>query len=258
MNDYGEGEFVQRRSLRDEVFQFLHRRIVAGKYAPGEWLRQEDISTQLGVSQTPVREALDLLVSTGLAERVPYRGVRVLQLTTQEIVEAYVMRLVLESAAVRLAAHNITSDQIEVLYEIVEQTRGLVTLDDMSTQRQLNKKFHMTIVSAGGNSLLTRMYESVSNRFPDWMLYETMFRHPELLQSSLEREYQEHKAIADALAAHDEDRAADKITVHIRNLGKEFEEFLGISGDLIREKERQIAPIYEGRKHMSPFPRGGG
>ena len=100
MNDYGEGEFVQRRSLRDEVFQFLHRRIVAGKYAPGEWLRQEDISTQLGVSQTPVREALDLLVSTGLAERVPYRGVRVLQLTTQEIVEAYVMRLVLESAAV--------------------------------------------------------------------------------------------------------------------------------------------------------------
>jgi DNA-binding GntR family transcriptional regulator len=247
MNDYTENEFVQRRSLREEVFQFLHRRIVAGKYARGEWLRQEDISTQLGVSQTPVREALDQLVSAGLAERVPYRGVRVLQLHEAEIVDAYVMRLILESVAVRLAAQNISISQVDTMYAIVEQTRGLVTLDDLSTQRQLNNKFHMTIVTAGGNALLTGLYESVSNRFPDWMLYESMFRHPELLQSSLEREYLEHRAIADAVAAHDADRAAEKIVEHIRNLGKEFEIFLGISGDVINEKERQIAPLWMGK-----------
>jgi DNA-binding GntR family transcriptional regulator len=244
MNDHTENEFVQRRSLRDEVFQFLHHRIVAGKYARGEWLRQEDISTQLGVSQTPVREALDQLVSAGLAERVPYRGVRVLQLHKDEIMDAYVMRLILESAAARLAAHNINPEQVEALSEIVEQTRGLVTLEDMSTHRQLNKKFHMNIVAAGGNDLLTRIYESVSNRFPDWMLYESMFRHPELLHSSLEREYLEHRAVADAVAAHDGDRAAEKIVEHIHNLGKELEMFLGISGELIREKERQIASLW--------------
>ncbi len=241
-----ENEFVQRRSLRDEVFQFLHHRIVAGKYARGEWLRQEDISTQLGVSQTPVREALDQLVSAGLAERVPYRGVRVLQLHKDEILDAYVMRLILESAAARLAAHNITPEQIEELYEIVEQTRGLVTLEDMSTHRQLNKKFHMDIVAAAGNDLLARIYESVSNRFPDWMLYESMFRYPELLESSLEHEYLEHRAIADAVAGRAGDQAAVKIVEHIHNLGKELELFLGISGELIREKERQIAPLWMG------------
>jgi DNA-binding GntR family transcriptional regulator len=72
-------ENLQRRSLKEEIFDVLHDKIIAGKVGPGEWLRQEDIASQLGVSMTPVREALDLLVSVGLAERVPYRGVRVPQ-----------------------------------------------------------------------------------------------------------------------------------------------------------------------------------
>jgi DNA-binding GntR family transcriptional regulator len=241
MIDQHEGEFLPRRSIREDVFQFLHSRIVEGKYAPGEWLRQEDISTHLGVSQTPVREALDLLVSAGLAERVPYKGVRVLQLTTEEIVDAYVLRLVLESTAGRMAACNIRQDQIQALYQILEQTVGLVTLQDMSTQRQLNKRFHQSIILAGENSLLSRLYDTVANRFPDWMLYESMFRHPEFLETSLQREYQEHKAIADAIAAHDPDRAAEKIIEHIHNLGKEFEQFLGIPGDIIHKKESQTA-----------------
>lgn len=69
---------ILRKSMRDDVFDILHERIIAGQYAPGEWLRQEDISTQLGISMTPVREALDLIVSAGLAERIPYRGVKIL------------------------------------------------------------------------------------------------------------------------------------------------------------------------------------
>ncbi len=244
MNDTADDDILQRKSLKDEVFQFLHRRIVAGKYAPGEWLRQEELSTQLGVSQTPVREALDLLVSAGLAERVPYRGVRVLQLTNEEIVDAYVLRLILETAAVRLATRNITQEQIDILYETVEQTRNMVTLDDMSTQRQLNKKFHISIVSAGGNALLTHHYESASNRFPDWMLYEYMFRHPELLHSSLKREYLEHKAIADALAARNPDLAVHQVVEHIHNLRQEFEEFLEIPSQLLREKEAETAVLW--------------
>jgi DNA-binding GntR family transcriptional regulator len=241
-----KGAFFQRKSLREEVFQLLYSRIVDGTYAPGVWLRQEDISTQLGVSQTPVREALDLLVSAGLAERVPFRGVRVLQLTLEEIVDAYVLRLVLESAAARLAACSITPVQIQELQGIVEQTRGLVTLEDMSTQRQLNKKFHLFVVASGGNALLTHMYETASNRFPDWMLYEYMFRHPELLPSSLEREYLEHKAIADAIASHDADLAVAKVVEHIRNLRKEFEQFLNVPEALIREKEGQLNPLWMG------------
>ena len=62
---------LTHKPLRDEIYDALHRQIIAGKYGPGDWLRQEDIANQMGVSMTPVREALDLLVAKGLAERVP-------------------------------------------------------------------------------------------------------------------------------------------------------------------------------------------
>ena len=97
-------ENLQRKSLKEEIFDVLHEKIIAGKVLPGDWLRQDDIATQLGVSMTPVREALDLLVSVGLAERVPYRGVRVPQPSADEIAEAYAMRLLLEAAGARAAA----------------------------------------------------------------------------------------------------------------------------------------------------------
>ena len=70
---------LRRKPLKDEVFDVLHQDILSGKYAAGAWLRQEEIARRLGVSMTPVREALDLLVAAGLAERVAYRGVRILQ-----------------------------------------------------------------------------------------------------------------------------------------------------------------------------------
>ncbi|HLE51520.1 MAG TPA: GntR family transcriptional regulator [Anaerolineales bacterium] len=235
-----ELERLQKKSLKDEVFEYLHRRIVAGKYSPGEWLRQEELSTLLGVSQTPVREALDRLVSVGLAERVPYRGVRVPELNQDEILDAYVLRTILESAAVRIAAENISDDQIKALFEIVAQTRPLVSLDDMSRHRQLNKAFHISIVQASGNSLLSKLYEMTSNLFPDWMLYEYMFRHPELLQVSLDREYQEHRAIVDAIAAHEPEQAAVATLQHIKHLGTQLVDFLGIPANRLQEKERLI------------------
>src|SRR5512145_2350390 len=113
---------LTHKPLKEEVYDALHRQIIAGKYKPGDWLRQEDIASQLGVSQTPVREALDLLVSSGLAERIPYRGVRVLKLTTEEIVDSYVLRLLLESTAVAATARIRTDEQLAALYRIVEKT----------------------------------------------------------------------------------------------------------------------------------------
>ena len=60
-----ESELIQKRPLKEDIFDVLHEKIISGAYKPGDWLRQEDIATQLGVSMTPVREALDLLVSGG-------------------------------------------------------------------------------------------------------------------------------------------------------------------------------------------------
>ncbi|HTP02390.1 MAG TPA: GntR family transcriptional regulator [Anaerolineales bacterium] len=238
---------VHRKPLKEEVFEVLHSRIIAGQYSAGEWLRQEDISSQLGVSMTPVREALDLLVSTGLAERVPYRGVRVLEPSSKEIVNSYGMRLLLETTAVFGAAQQITAGQVSQLRLILHESRSLVTLDDMSRQRVLSRQLHGAIVAASGNTQLHRLYMTVLNTFPDWMLFEYLFRHPELLTDSMKTEYFEHSAIVDAVARRDPASAVDRTIEHLLNRGKELHAYLGIPADLVQDAEAQVLPLLRQR-----------
>jgi len=231
-----ELENLQRKSLKEEIFDILHAKIIAGDVSPGSWLRQEDIATQLGVSMTPVREALDLLVSVGLAERVPYRGVRVPQPSADEIAEAYAMRILLEAAGARAAAIKREQAQVDELKRILSRMKGLLSLDDMSTLRQLSRQFHQSVVGIGGNNLLDKMHEMVMNSFPDWMLYEYLFRHSDLLGQSLADEYQEHMTLVEAIEAGDEKQAEQVAITHIRNLGEELVTFLGISQEILETK----------------------
>jgi DNA-binding GntR family transcriptional regulator len=234
---------VRRKPLKEEVFEVLHGRIIAGQYSAGEWLRQEEISSQLGVSMTPVREALDLLVSAGLAERVPFRGVRILEPSSREIVNSYGMRLLLETAAVFGAARNITGTQVGQLRSILQESKSLVTLNDMSRQRVLSRRLHGSIVAASGNTQLHRSYMTVLNTFPDWMLYEYLFRHPDLLSDSMRSEYREHSDIVDAVASHEPALAVERTLEHLLNRGKELQSYLGIPPDLVQDTEDQILPL---------------
>jgi DNA-binding GntR family transcriptional regulator len=245
-----EPESLQRRSLKEEIFDVLHERIIAGKASPGEWLRQDDIATQLGVSMTPVREALDLLVSVGLAERVPYRGVRVPQPSADEIAEAYAMRLLLEAAGARAAALKRASSpqgeqaQVDELKRILSRMKGLLSLNDMSTLRRLSRQFHQSVVAIGENSTLDRLYEMVMNSFPDWMLYEYLFRHTDLLESSLADEYKEHMSLVEAIEAGDAELAERQAIVHISGLGEDLGTFLGISQELLETKARLLSASF--------------
>ncbi len=234
---------VHRKPLKEEVFDVLHQRILAGEYAAGQWLRQEDISSRLGVSMTPVREALDLLVSSGMAERVPYRGVRVLKPEVPEILHSYGMRLLLEGFATYAAAIHISREDLARLGELLEDSRSLVRLEDLPRERAISRDLHSTIVSAAGNPLLHRLYLTVLNTFPDWMLYEHLFRHPELLEDSMRCEYSEHRLIIEALRAHEPELAAQRTLAHVINRGHELVSFLGIPADEVQAIEAEVLPI---------------
>ncbi len=231
---------LTHKPLKEEIYDALHRQIIAGKYGPGDWLRQEDIASQMGVSMTPVREALDLLVSAGLAERVPYRGVRVREMTTNDVVEAYGLRLVLEEITAREAAINITPKQIADLEKILNEMKKFVKLNDMPRERQLSREFHSAIAEASGNHLLIKLYAVTANAFPDWLLYEALYRKPELLAGSVAQTHEEHTAIVNALAKHDVDKAVQASIVHVLDSGKWLEEYLNIPAELLREKEKQV------------------
>lgn len=239
-----EPAVLERKPLKEEIFDVLHEKVIAGKFPPGEWLRQEDIATQLSVSMTPVREALDLLVSVGLAERVPYRGVRVPQPTKEEIAESYAMRLLLETAGARAAALNREQAQVEEVKRILSRMKGLVSLNEMSTLRRLSRQFHQSLIAIAGNSVLDRMYAMVINVFPDWLLYEYLFHHTELLSQSLAAEYQEHLALVEAIESGDPELAESRAISHIRQLGGELVGFLGFSHELLESKACLVSTLF--------------
>lgn len=238
-----ETDFIQKRPLKEDIFDVLHEKILSGVYKQGDWLRQEDIATQLGVSMTPVREALDLLVSAGLAERVPYRGVRVREMSTKDIVEAYGLRLILEALIAQEAAKNITPEQAAHLEQMLEETKKHDTLKEVSSERKSSREFHSAIAEATKNDLLIKLYAVVANAFPDWLLYEALFRYPELIVDSMANTYKEHVAIVDSLKKGDSEGAAHKSIAHLMESGKWLEEYLHIPAELLREKEEQVTSL---------------
>jgi DNA-binding GntR family transcriptional regulator len=228
---------VNHKPLKEEIYDALHRQIIAGKYKPGDWLRQEEIASQMGVSMTPVREALDLLVSTGLAERVPYRGVQVREMSIKDMADAYGLRLILEALTAREAALHIKPEQISRLEKILAEMKKHFKLNEMPQERQLSREFHAVVAEASENDLLIKLYSIVTNAFPDWLLYEAVYRKPELLASSVTQTYEEHAAILDALKKGDADKSVQKSMDHILDSGKWMEEYLNIPAELLREKE---------------------
>ena len=220
----------------------LQGRIIAGAYPPGRWLRQSDIAEELEVSLTPVREALDQLVGEGLAQRVPYRGVRVPSPSDEDIADAYAARLLLEVVAARAAARHISAEEAEDLLDVVRATERLLGPSDMPRYRHLNRRFHRRIASAAGNPLLARLHGIAMNRFPDWMLYEDSLQRPEELRAALQREYREHLALAEAVASGEAEAAAAAALRHLHGVRGDIVNSLGVPEDLLRRREGQIRP----------------
>jgi DNA-binding GntR family transcriptional regulator len=246
------GHPLRRKPLKDEVFDVLHQDVLSGSYAAGAWLRQEEIARRLGVSMTPVREALDLLVAAGLAERVAYRGVRILQPSGSEILDAYEMRLVLEGIAARAAATSITPDGLAALRELLDEGDRFLNLADLPRERQVSRELHMAIVDASGNTLLARIYGEVLRAFPDWMLYEHLYRRPELLEGSIRNE--EHRLIVEALAEGNPKAALTRTHDHIVRRGRELETYLGISREALELREAQAAVFLPHFESQITFP----
>lgn len=234
----------QRKPLGDLVFEALRDGIISGSLAPGEWLRQEHISEQLGVSQTPVRQALERLSTEGLVERVPYRGVRVPEIEAADFAELFALRLLLEPLIVRGAAREISPTSLREIQRMTEEAQDYVSLDDMPKRRRNNREFHLLLSDECGSPLLSRLYEIVFNRFPHWMIYEGMFRQMDYLEDRLAREISEHGEIVEAVSAGDADAAERIVEHHIRASGTELAQLFDISDDLLGQKCRDLWPRF--------------
>jgi DNA-binding GntR family transcriptional regulator len=197
------------RSVVDQVHAELLERIVAGELPPGSRLRQEALAEELGVSRTPLREALARLVSEGLVEFVPNRGATVASRDFSDMEGAWRARLVIEPGAARLAAERREPAAIERMRLSVVRQRSVA--DDVTASFALNRDFHLALVAASGNTHLLQFSE---------LLWLSRIGVPIFARQARDREQvlawaDDHAAIAEAVAAGSAARAERLTRDHI-------------------------------------------
>jgi DNA-binding GntR family transcriptional regulator len=148
----------------EKVYLALRGKILSGELSANSVLREQALAADLGVSRTPVREALRRLDEAGLVTFVPNRGARVVEWTIEQVRETYFVRAELESRAAALAATRITAEEIDSLADLIDKMEPLVTaVDDagMTELGRLNADFHRTVVAAARSPQLLALTSSV-------------------------------------------------------------------------------------------------
>ncbi|MDT3428394.1 DNA-binding GntR family transcriptional regulator [Paenibacillus forsythiae] len=138
------------------VYRRLYDLVLSGRFQPGEWIRERELKEMLGVSSTPIREAMRMLVQERILESVPHHGVRVKELSMKELKDLYELRAELEGMAARLAAERGSSThfkQMENLLNLEQQAHSGNT-GHATDAIELNNRFHDLVVEAGGNLAL--------------------------------------------------------------------------------------------------------
>lgn len=211
-----------KSQLQHLIADRLRTAILEGELKPGQWLRQRQLAEQFDVSQMPVREALKELAAEGLVEHIPYRGMRVVAFSPEDVEDLYRHRSVLEGMAARAAAEHITPEDLDRLQELQTQMAAHLTLEHLADYRRLNREFHLVIIEASGRGYLTRTLQQMWAAFPT-MLWSN-FAHT-AIYSAPERDTSdigEHDAILEALKHQDADTAEQRMAAHILAAGHDL------------------------------------
>jgi DNA-binding GntR family transcriptional regulator len=206
-----ETNHLAQTQLRHLIAERLRAAILAKEFRPGDWLRQEQLAQQFGVSQTPVREGLQDLVGEGVVERVPYRGIRVIEFTLTDLRDLYRCRMFMEGLAAHYAARNIVPEEIAKLRQLVDEMTTVFARKQWVQYRELNRQFHQIIYTASRHAFLIRTLNQLWTGYPTMML--SNFPGPSRERRTLNT--REHLAIIAALEARHANRAERLMRAHI-------------------------------------------
>jgi DNA-binding GntR family transcriptional regulator len=202
---------LDARVLSDHVHAALRDAICDGRIAPFTRLIQNDIAAQLNVSRTPVREACIRLAQEGLVRAVPGRGFVVLDVTEQDILEVYQVRIAVEVMAVGLVDFPLKATVIARL-RVLHETIARMGAEGLSDYYELNREFHMTLVRESSNRLVVRILEALW----DAPISHRIFRSYVEEGLNIERMNLEHEAIVQAAEAGNRERLVALVDFHLR------------------------------------------
>jgi len=183
-----------KEKLGNLAYQAIREMIAEHRFQPGTRLNLEKLRRELGVSRTPVLEAINRLEQEGLVINVPNRGVFMIELTLQDMLHLYQVREVLESLAARLAAVQIDEETIEYMDQNLGVQSQVVEEVDLMAYSRLDYEFHGAIYSASGNPYLQETLEMIKNKMRPMALQ---------LQPILTQLYSHHLDLFEALKARD-------------------------------------------------------
>ncbi len=226
MDTITDSEIATHKQLRRWVADRLRTDILEGKLRPGDWLRQERLAQEYGVSQMPVREALKELAAEGLVEHVPYRGVRIVTFTAVDVEDLYAIRSDLEGRAARATAQRITPEELVELKAMHEQMKLCQSPDDLRRYREINRRFHLFIISASKRPYLIRTLNQMWDVFPTMLWSNFAVTAARSLPARDTMDWQEHEAILQALERHEGEQAEALMRRHIQTAGNELVTFL--------------------------------
>jgi DNA-binding GntR family transcriptional regulator len=225
-----------RASISNGVYQALREAILDGQLKSGEWLRQQNLAEELGVSQTTVRDAFNQLIGEGLAVRVPYRGVRVVMLTASDLEDIYAIRAVLEGMAARVAAKRITEEELQEMQALLPHTYVSEDLASVPIAREANRKFHEVFIKASRRGFLIRTLHQLWDWIDPLMLYSRTSATEMGKETRIKwgkSDQLTHTRILEALKAGDADLASQLVTEAVEeawgNLAKLI--FVGTDSD---------------------------
>ena len=200
-------EFATRPQLSEAVARYVRNRIFDGRYAAGEYVRLDQLAAELGISVTPVREALFQLRAEGLLAQQPHRGFVVLPVTGRDISDVSDVQAHIGGELAARAATNITDDQVRELEAIQAQLEAAYASDDDERAVRLNHDFHRAINVAADSPKLAQLMSQITRYAP-----ESVFP---IVAGWPKRSMKDHRRVVAALAKRDAEQARVAMSEHL-------------------------------------------
>jgi DNA-binding GntR family transcriptional regulator len=209
MDAWGPETISLARRTSEGIARILRSEIFTGELAAGATLPERLLAERLQVSRTPVREALIILQSEGLVELVPNKGASVRTITTDDLVEIYTLRGLLESHAARLASEHATITQLDAMEDAQTRLRRMHARGSAADQAVADLEFHTAVTNAAGSPFLATLVGQV---LAFTVSFRANYKYPhERSQAALV----EHDAIFTAISARDSDLAERLMREHV-------------------------------------------
>lgn len=198
----------------EECYVRLREAIMREEFLPNERLIEMDLAQLLGAGRAAIRTALARLEQEGLVQRERYRGARVRLISEAEAIEILEVRAALESLAVRYTALNATPEECDALFGLLAQQRRCIDAGDLLSGSDINGQLHQMLLRIAHHATTVRLLDMLQSQNVRFQ-YRTI-----LVPGRPERSYQEHRAILEAVASHDPDRAEAAMRLHLSHVAE--------------------------------------